>query len=325
MLLLIDAALLALATILSFLLRRAGREERRRAEAEATAELTEAGLRAEGKVLGGYVARPIDGADVVLTNRTSPTRPGAVESIGSACVVTVAAPLPDQLVCKASEADLVMGPLPAAPRLRTGYAPFDEAHAVFVGAADREVSASYRDAPESSAIPWARPPLLDALLDLELLWMRVREGRAELVFPPLEPVDVGRAAALAIAVGQTAQGKPAPALARGPRATRAPLRDAAFAVTVAWVAGLLVGIAPVGILLCFLSPLRVLDAELVCGPGDRIVTVSAGEGATLECDGHPDRFLALHWLGGGLLGLSLVVLVGLGIVLVRRMRARAVV
>lgn len=323
MLLLIDVVLLALAWIISRSLRRAGRDERRQAEADAAAKLTEAGLGANGDLLGAFNARPLEGVDVVVKNRQSQTRPGASEPTGTACIARVEVALEDQIVCKVSEADLVMGPLPAVPRVRTGHAPFDEAYTVFVGSAGGAPSGSYRAAPVAGGASWAQPPILEALLELDLLWLRVQEGRAELAFPPLEVEDVARAVAIAIAIEHAAIGRPYPALARGPRTLRPPWRDVGNAVGEVWGAGLLFGIAPVGVVLSFVPPLRNLNAEIVCGPGDRIVTVSAGDGATLECANHPEKSLILHWLSGGLLGLGVVVLIGLFLTIASRRRVRS--
>jgi hypothetical protein len=152
--------------------------------------------------------------------------------------------------------------------------------------------------------------------------MRVQEGHAEIVFPPLEIEDVGRVAALAIAIERAAHGQPTPPLIQGPRIVRPQWYDAGGAVGACWGAGFLIGLAPVGVILCFIPTLREMDAELACGPGDRIVTVSAGDGASLECDKHPDKWLTLHWLGGLLLGLSIIVLIGLAITAARLRGAR---
>jgi len=322
-LLLIDVTLLVLAWVVSHLLRREGQRARERAEADAARSLAVAGLRANGDLLGAFVARPEEGVDVILTNRKPQTRPGATEPTGDMCVVRLAVPLEDQIVCKVAETEMVMGPLPAVPPTRTGYPPFDDTYALFVGPAAGAPSGSYREAPVAGSTRWAQTPLLDGLLDLDLLWLRVQDGHAELAFPPLEVEDVARAAALAVAIEHAARGRPLPALPRGPRTIRPPWQDVGSSVGAAWGAGVVVGLAPVGVILSFVSPLRRLDAELSCGPGDQIVTVSAGDGASLECANHPEKWLALHWLGSGLLGLSVVVLVGLCIIAARRTGGRA--
>lgn len=320
MLLLIDFALLALAVIFTKFMNRRGQASRRRAEADAAARLAAAGLQAKGELLGTFVARPVDGLEVVLTNRTPQTRPGASEPTGTACVARIAVPLVDQIVCKAAEADLVMGPLPAVPRVRTGYAPFDDVYAVFVGVAGGAPDGgSYRAAPVAGDIPWAQTPLLESLLELELHWLRVQEGRADLVFPALEIEDVGRAAALAAAVEHAAAGRPAPVLTRGPRIIRPPRGDVGVWTALAWGLGVFPGLL-VGMLLTFAPPLQDLDAW-VCGAGDRIITASSdlGDGTSYgcRCAGHPENSLALHYLGSGLLGMALVVLIGLGVTYAR--------
>jgi len=48
------------------------------------------------------------------------------------CMLRFAAPLPNLVVCSEREIEAVMGPLPSAPRVRTGHCAFDRAFAVFV-------------------------------------------------------------------------------------------------------------------------------------------------------------------------------------------------
>ena len=322
MLLLVDVLLLALAWGIGRYLTAAGQEERRRAEEVATAKLAEVGLQANGDVLTKFVARTLGDVDVVLRNAKSVTRPGAPEPTGEACVARVAVRLDDQIVCKASEADLVMGPLPAVPRVRTGHGTFDEAYAVFVGAVGEVPAGSYRAAPGPGGASWAQPAILEGLMELDLLWMRVQDGEADLVFPPLAIEDVGRAAALAAAIEQAAIGGPTPVLARGARAPWQPWKDLKDSVNTVWVAGLLFGVAPVGLLLGFAPPLRELGATLACGVGGRLVTTSFSDGSSvsygMQCHDAAGRSLALYWLTSGLFGLGMVVLIGCCVLLVRR-------
>ncbi len=221
MLFTIDAVLLAIAAVATPLVARAVRADRRRAEADAAAKFAPAGLLANGDLLGCFVARPLEGTDVIVTDRTRHMRPGAKPPGDEVCLAVLDLPLVDHIVCRAADADAVMGPLPAVPRLHTGHAPFDGEYAVFVGVTgNAQPAGSYRAAPVASDVPWALLVVLDRFMELGLSWMRVRDGRAELAFPPLEVEDVGRAAALALAIEPIARGGPVPALVRGPRVLR---------------------------------------------------------------------------------------------------------
>jgi len=83
MLFTLDAVLFALAgTLTPFLLRACARTVRRN-EAQAAATLAEAGLEAKGDLLGKFVARPVDGTGVVISNRTRHLRPG-IEPLAAA-------------------------------------------------------------------------------------------------------------------------------------------------------------------------------------------------------------------------------------------------
>jgi hypothetical protein len=220
MLILIDLVLLALAGLASMLLLRRARAWRRRARAQAEDAVDAAGLQASGDMLGIFEARSGEGVSVALTNGAAHTRPGDSAPTPDLCVARIAVPLADQIVCKASEADRILGALPAVPRLRTGYSPFDDAYAVFVGTSGGRTAGSYRAAVMEGDTPWAQAPVLDGFLDLDLRWMRVHEGVADIVFPVLAIEDVVRATRLALAVERAAIGKPVPPLAPGPRAIR---------------------------------------------------------------------------------------------------------
>ncbi len=248
----IDTALLALAAIATRFLLRIARE------AEAKAKLTEAGLQVvRGDLLGTFVVRLLEGVEVVLTNRMPQTRPGASEPIGATCVARVAVPLVDQIVCKTSEAALVMGPLPSAPRIHTGFASFDHGYAVFVGSAGGAEGGSYRAAPMASDVPWAQVPVLARLQELDLLWMRVHDGYADLVFPPLDIEGVVRAVALAVAVAYAAAGLSIPTLTHRPRTALPPSKGVRDRIKLVWV----LGANPATLTLLLFSTLRAQEAK----------------------------------------------------------------
>jgi hypothetical protein len=311
----IDAVLLGLAVIATFLLLRAGAKARRRAEVDAATTLAEAGLECAGDLLGTFVARSRRGAEVLLTNRTTThARPGTAAPSGDACVAAFEVSLVDQIVCRSADADTVMGPLPAVPRMHTGYAPFDQAYAVFVGASGgASPGGSYRSAPVASDIPWTQPALLDRLMELGLSWLRVHEGRAEIVFPPLEAEDMGRAAALAAAVEQVARGGPIPALVQGPRSfrQRVPVPPTAW-VVVAWAACIFTG--PMGsMVLGFSLGSYGVGAELACGAGGIIGSSRGSGGSHTICYAGQAPQLNLYFFACGLLVVAITVLIAAGI------------
>jgi hypothetical protein len=313
MLFTIDAVLLGLAGVVTRFVFVASAKIRRRAVADAEAKLAAAGLRAEGDPLSKFVARPLQGDNVVLTSRAFPTRPGISAHVEEACVAVFDVSLGDQIVCESAEADAVMGPLPAVPRVRTGYAPFDQRYAVFVGSTGGVLpSGSYRAAPVASDIPWAQPVLLDRLTELGLRWLRVHEGRAELVFPPLAIEDVGRAAALAVAVEQAACGGPVPALAGGRRSGRIPTpwKNPAFVLGLFWLLSLFTGPLLATVFWDLLASEGV-DLDLAC-EGHQLISVSHNGGRFhFACPLDAQSHLGLYFLACVLLGMALTVLVGI--------------
>jgi len=319
MLFTIDAVLLAIAAIAVPLAARAEREDRGRAAADAAAKLAHAGLQATGDLLGCFVVHPLEGRGVVVTNRTRHMHPGAKPPGDEVCLALLDVPLVDQIVCRAAEADAVMGPLPAVPRLYTGHAPFDAEYVVFVGVTGRaQPAGSYRASPVAGDVPWALPEVLDRFIELGISWMRVRDGHAELAFAPLEIEDVGRAAALALAFEQIARGGSVPALVRGPRllrpkrVRRLELGNWFGAVPLAALVGI-----PLALLLAALG----VDAELLCGPGHEVVWRSTGRGANLSCSTW-EQHLGMYYLACVLLATALILLIVAGIVAKQTVEAR---
>jgi hypothetical protein len=256
LLLIIDMVLFTVAVLATgYVLEQAG-AQRRLAKGRTREALAAAGVETSGNLLGTSEARSREGVYVAVTNGASYTRPGDREPTGDLCVARVFVPLVDQIVCKAGDADAIMGPLPAAPRVRTGHAGFDEAYAVFVGSSGGRAAGSYRDALVEGDTPWAQTPVLDGFLDLGLHWMRVHDGTADLVFPKLAIEDVVRATALAHAVERAGGGKPMPLIARGSRIVRLDLDSVAKG---SWAAGIFPGFM-VGV---FLGPTGGLLAGLL--------------------------------------------------------------
>ncbi|RYE85867.1 MAG: hypothetical protein EOO75_16465, partial [Myxococcales bacterium] len=208
MLPLLALSLFLVACALTKLLARADRRRREAATAAATAELSATQLTPSGDVLASYELRgTAQGEPVELLGDTTRPLPGASQQEARVCLVRVAAPLADLLVCRQGEVDVIMGPLPATPRLRAGHAPFDAQYAIFRSATGGD-EASYRDGAGVARLPWARPELLERLQQLGLRWLRVRDGRAELAFPRLPPTAAIEASEAAAAFARAAAGKP---------------------------------------------------------------------------------------------------------------------
>jgi hypothetical protein len=323
MTLLIGAALLLIAFLTTSILLRSAKAERRNATSAATKLLELTGLAVSGDVLDTFVLRGlVNGVEVELTNRQSKTRPGVSDGEMTTCVVRVALPIVDQMVCKVVDVDQIMGPLPTTPRIRTGHDPFDAVYAIFVVATGETVGGSYRSISTSRPPPWAQSSLLDRLLELDLLWLRVQEGKAELVFPPLPVEEVGRAALLAagVALGSSAKTLPPFAVGAPARWLPWPHNDAAFSGPWGpWAICPLIAVAG-GAVLSFVPAIRGLDDEFICGRGDYMAEVAAGDSTWLECANHPDKWLFVHWLGGYSLALSIVVLPWLLVLALRRRR-----
>lgn len=96
---------------------------------------------------------------------------------------------------------------------------------------------------------WAHPMLLGRLCDLGLRWIRVRDGRCEVAFEPLEPEDAVQAALACVGIARSMAGMAPVALARRPRSSaREPMKPLTTALTVSAVAYLwsLVLVLPVG-------------------------------------------------------------------------------
>jgi hypothetical protein len=244
LLFLIDVVLFTVAALATwYLLVRAG-AQRRLAEWQTQKVLATAGIEAGGNLLGDSEAHSRDGVIVAVRNGTLLQRPGESALTADLCLARVAVPLADQIVCKTDEADRIMGPLPAAPRIHTGHAAFDGAYAVFVGSSGGRTAGSYRAAIVEGDTPWAQAPVLDGLLDLGLRWMRIHDGTAELVFPRLAIEDVVRAMMVAHAVERATHGKPLPPIERGPKG---PGSGMAGDVGRAWLAGLLPAVVATGV------------------------------------------------------------------------------
>jgi len=124
-------------------------------------------------------------------------RPGGSKSGDDACVVTFAVPLADQIVCRAAEADAVMGPSPCAA-VRTGHAPSTMATR---SSSPGRCAAVGRLVPHRGGEPRsvAQPAAARSSPRGRLIWLRIHEGRAELVFPPLE-IRHGARGGIALAV-----------------------------------------------------------------------------------------------------------------------------
>lgn len=269
------SAVLVVAWIVTFALAsaREGRERARFEEESLAAVRESTGLELAPELLvgvnvGSYSGRgTVRGLEVEVHVQRTVELPGATPSEDSALVVTtVSCPTtwPDQIVCRRTDADRVMGPLPSVRPRPTGSADFDAQYAIFVTpTAPSDAGGGYRDAPDE--LGWADPETVTELLRQRLVFARVKDGRCELAFP------TGPVHALGALVAATAR------FGRGPSWTEPlrGLRDVALrrrydearsrllpAIVVALFAGPLVG--P---LLAMTPPFRALAAPTLCGQG----------------------------------------------------------
>lgn len=311
MTLLIAAVLFTIAGIMTVRFRRSVKTARRDTEEAETCVLLKIGLELSGDVLDTFELRgSMHGVEIELANGKSAQPPGASEGYVSACAARVAVPIADQIVCKVAEIDQIMGVLPAAPRVRTGHAQFDATYAIFVMPTGEVTGGSYRGAPEANTLVWAKSSLLDRLLELDLLWLRVRDGFADVVFPRLPVEEVGRAVALALAVARAAQRKPLPTLSAGPRARWHAWQDEIMNPFWSIFTVILLGIT-CGPWVAQIHALTFLDNEFICGRGDQMVPISSDSDDfdfALRCLQHPEKSLALHWVGGIVLFMAIVAL-----------------
>ncbi|RYE87313.1 MAG: hypothetical protein EOO75_14645 [Myxococcales bacterium] len=284
------------------------------AEADLAAALAPTGLTAAGSLLGAHkLSGSIQGESVELSNHGPRRTPGATEATiaKQACVVRVAAPTADLIVCLTGEADAIMGPLPAAPRVRTGHPSFDARYAVFVSPLAVHASGAYRDG--MRPLPWAHPALLDLLAALDLRGLRVQDSRAELTFPPLSVGDAARAAQAAAAFNRALRVQPVGPLPASPRESLPPSPDHNDGgIGLAWGIGM-IGAIPAGMILA--PAFRHLVEESICGPGDHL---SAGGRHLMTCWKNRDAWVFPHYLATVFLMFTLLPLLGLTITALRR-------
>lgn len=213
-------AFLIAASLFVFLLRIA-RQIRSDDMERATRTLNALGLTLGGDVLKKYTLEgELDGVAVTFTGQGSRAAPGARpdEAQVDVFAAELSLPLPNCFICRATDTERMMGPLIPTPRTVTGHAQFDKTYEVYL-ASEETRSASepgYRDRP-GSAMSWAQPEILDRLLDLKLLWVRVREQRCEITFPPLSPEDAVRAVATCRNINNALHGRSLTDVSSGPR------------------------------------------------------------------------------------------------------------
>jgi hypothetical protein len=299
--------LLAIAILWSMVLRWQDRRRERRLHDAASADLDATGLSWSGDPLDApTLSGRVHGVDVVLENGSSHARPGVQEHSELSCLVRVQARLEDQIVCRASDVDAVMGPLPSAPRRKAGHELFDAAYAAFGG-----------------ETPWARPALLDGMRDLAMLWLRSRDGQCELAFPPLGARDLARAVTVAANVARVSWGEPAVDMRRGPIEPFRPQRrwgGFGAGVEVVWVIGGFTG----GLSGCLFGDILLLDPDspYECDPGARLERDSNGDGSWsgVSCSQGHDSFHGVHHLGSAVLGVAVVALFGFAMMTMKRIQ-----
>jgi hypothetical protein len=274
------------------------REKQRAREETRIAVRQSLGLELEGDPIGRCSMRGIvRGVDLTTTIKTTCVLPGPSDVRRAATTVAGSVPLPDQIVCRSSEVDLIMGALPTLPRQATSHPNFDAAYAVFVSDGG-PAAMGYRHT-VASAIAWADPTTLTEMLAQRLIFMRVQRGRCELVFEPTPASEVVPLVTIAANVVRRAAGTSivVPQVRSAPVVTAALSYEPVMSVMLGSLVSLF--LAPFGAGLAFLPPLRELNAETECGKGGeiRVSSSSDGDGTTygLYCSNHRDASLVGHY------------------------------
>lgn len=253
------------------LARRGEARDRARARAESRAAvLRDVGLDVEGDPLGEYTLQgAVHGVEVSVEGRaTSPVPSASSPAHPGVTAITVRAALPDQVVCRRSDAEAIVG-VDAPPPRPTGDPRFDEQYVVVVEGSPRDHAAGYRDpSAEGLAPTWSDAAMLGAMAAERLVLLRARDGSCRFAFPPASAHDVGPLLALAANVARSAAGEPP--VATGERPFVAPVRSfEPVRRAIAWGPRSLL-LAPAAFLLAFAPPLRRLNAEAECGAGGEI-------------------------------------------------------
>lgn len=304
--------------------RGAGEREKARARAEVEDAVRRTiGLEVAGDPIGSCAMRGnVHGVDLAIDVGSSRTLPGPSDESCAVTAISGATGLPDQIVCRKSDVDKVMGALPAVPRQPAGDPTFDARYAVFVGVeAGAQPAGGYRDgAAQVPALAWTEPKILSDMVAHGLVFMRVRDGRCELAFEPRPAEDVAPLVATAANVIRRAASQPL-VTAPSERPVVAPAVSYGAVTGVMYAALGSILIAPIGATLAFLPPLRALDAEAECGKGGEILVSSSsdGDGTSygLYCSTDHDASLAGHYAASLALYFAVVFALATGIGILR--------
>jgi hypothetical protein len=186
----------------------------RHQEQDVTAKLRAHGLTLEGALQktfnrrGAFEIRSSARDSVpasTLRNDATVKLPGASGKSRDACIVQLDVPLPDLLICKVSEIDLLLGPLPSLRRTRTGDPAFDDAYAIFIQG-EVEGPSGFRESGSATSRLWSDSLVRAELLDLRTVWVRVREGHLEIALEPTALHGAVRALRLAVGIHRAVRG-----------------------------------------------------------------------------------------------------------------------
>ncbi len=228
--------------------------------------LREKGVLLKGDPFGSYsVEVSVPGLTVEARNAVLRRRPGTREDESSETVCLVEVPLqaPDFIVCRADVADIVMGPLPAVPRTRSGHSLFDAVYSIFAAPGSPVAAPGYRDAPIVANIAWAQPAIVERLLELGLRWIRVREARAEIAFDPLQAQDAVRAALTCANIVRAAAGAGLMGVALGARCAAPLTSEPLLVVFTGLGGGIFLGLC-VALPVAGALDLDMLETSLIC-------------------------------------------------------------
>lgn len=179
-----------------------------RARFAARIEGTREGMSFKGDPLDDFQMRgTCRGIEMSLANWMRVEVPGP-SGLQQACGrVEFDANIRDMLICRQSDVDKLLGPIPGVARTSTGNPSFDSSYGVFVAPPAGETAASFRDAPGADILIWAKSEVLQEFMEQEVLWFRAQNGRCHLVCPPMGTGAAHSALALCANIARAAVGK----------------------------------------------------------------------------------------------------------------------
>lgn len=255
----------------------------------------EVGASISGDIMREFAARiSSEGVDVTLSNNVAAKLPGPSGQDRRVCLVTFPVSVGEALVCKTEDRQLVIGALAPSPAVDVGESAFAQRYRVFLAGDGAIAEARFRDAATPAALGWASPTILRQLLDFDLQWASLQDGKAELAFAPIDYRNLE--ALLSVAAnfssacgGRSGTFRPVQRWT-GEALPRSPTKPLAVGVAVS-----LLGSFPAAAILLFLPWTRDMNSETVCGEPDSLIIFSTGDGYNVRCANNWGRSVDPHF------------------------------